>query len=445
MISKDTYKGKNCVIALNSLPALADDDSWFARSRNLTKQAKREGCSYALSVKSLGGDGEDTTGVFLLNDGAGVDLSLQLRRCSWFDELASSEDGGNGFLVVFPLDKKVYLAQFDGEGELLSDMVVPVVKVYKDRIEEYLKENRDAVIYRVATEGAAADAANQVDLGAAGRGYFDVGSTSELDVFSKKYRFSKLSFLMVKQGYYHPIYLTSVVLLFGAFVAYDYYRVKQAEIEGAIKRAAQATKREQASLFNDYVGYGGSKTLNNYAVIYADLVRRGVHRDAMISLKLKGSSIVANGLMTVGGGNGVPAQSAYPDNAYRYIQNNRSVTFSTGVSSDGWKLRFDEGIQTDRRAMGDWGEREIKHRLIGIARNTFSGLTLISESVLSTSPNIYELEFSFAVANGSPERLSRMAEYFHEMPVAIESIDCNFTQNTNAASCLIVGQAAYLL
>ena len=133
MISKDTYNGKKCAIALNSSLITADGDSRLARGNGLLRSAKRNACGFALDARDLAPDGEDYDDLYLINDGGGVDLSLQVRRCPWFADLVSSPEGEDGCLIIFPLDTKVYLAFVGSDGDITSDMVVTSM-VYKKTV-----------------------------------------------------------------------------------------------------------------------------------------------------------------------------------------------------------------------------------------------------------------------------------------------------------------------
>lgn len=444
MISKDTYNGTKCVIALNSKMITADGDSRLARGNGLLRSAKRNACDFALDARDLAPEGEDYEGLYLVNDGGGVDLSLQVRRCPWFATLVSSPEGEDGCLIVFPLDTKVYLAFIGSDGDITSDMVVTNM-VYKKIVRRFMEESPGCAIYRVPSLGKASKAANAIELGDVGQGYFDLDGTSGVDVFDKTYRLTNLTFLMVKAGYWHPVYFKIIAFGVVCLLATSYYLERQVEINTALKRAAERTKQEQINLFSDHVEWGGSEKISAYAKAYSDLVTEKVQRDALVNLSLEGTLLSAQGLMSVSGGDGVPAQSLYPDNAYRYAQNNPKVTLITGTSRDGWSMDFKTDLAADKRAASGWNERETKRRLIGIARNTFAELTMIGEAVLSTSPNIYELRFSLKLQNSDPARMMRIAEYFRGMPVSVERIKCDFADINKPVACLIVGQAAYLL
>lgn len=444
MISKDTYNGKKCAIALNSSLITADGDSRLARGNGLLRSAKRNACGFALDARDLAPDGEDYDDLYLINDGGGVDLSLQVRRCPWFADLVSSPEGEDGCLIIFPLDTKVYLAFVGSDGDITSDMVVTSM-VYKKTVIAFKEESPGCAIYRVPSLGKASKAANAIELGDVGQGYFDLDGASGVDVFDKKYRLTNLTSLMVMSGYWHPVYIKVVAFCAACLLATNYYLDHQAEINAELQRAAERTNQEKINLFSDHVDWGGSEKLRVYAKAYSDLVSEKVQRDALVSLSLDGTFLSAKGLMSVSGGGGVPAQSLYPDNAYRYAQNNPKVTLNTGTSRDGWSMDFKTDLSFDRRKASGWNEHDTKRRLIGIARNTLAELTMVGESVLSTSPNIYELRFSLKLINSDPARITRISEYFRGMPVSIESIKCDFADINKPVACLIVGQAAYLL
>ena len=444
MISKDTYKGKACSIAVHSAVVAVDDGGRWAKGQSLLRQAKRGG-SYALSVGSLSSGDASYEGVYLLNDGAGVDLSFQVRSCPWFHEVSKMPAASEGFMVVFPLDTKIYVAVVGDDGDISQDMVITNM-AYAEMAKNYIKKFPEGVIYRVASEGKASKAAHSIDLGSVGHGYFDNEGRSGLDVFDKQYRLSRLSLLMPKQGYFHPVVLNILVALALGLVGYGFYVEREAEINEALRLAAAKTKEEQQQLFSDHVGFDGSHILSAYSSVYSDLVRENIRRDALRELNLTnaGNTLTAAGVMSVSGSSGVPAQTAYPENAYQYAERTDGVSFWSGVSGDGWKLTFAREPKIDKRELVGWSERDTKRRLMDIARVSFSELTLIDESQLASSPSIYELTFSLKITNSNPSRLNLIADYFVDMPVSLDGVTCDFGQIDKAVGCLIVGQAAYL-
>ena len=431
MIIKDSYNGKSCKLALNAQSYASDSPDKSKRGSGLRRQARQVRAGYAVNAAEILGDSSDASGLYFLSDGVGTLAWALFSQTKRWQTFFSSPDAENGCLFVFALDKGIYLADVSGSGLFENERVVKQNK-YGDIVREHLKSKKTP-IFVLPSNGKASEMAKTIDLGDRSRGSFSfVMDDEEIDFKSKDHTTSRLWMLMLKEGYYHPVYLIPVVLGVGIFYSYTYYTDYQEQIAQSLLLAAQERSKKADVVDKKIVDFSGAQVLIGYGTLLDEFIDHGLRRDAMVALDYQAGRAEAKGALSVAG---------YPHRAKILSDARSGYRLMTGTTDKGWSLSAPLITEDRVSSVIEWDEFNVKSRLFDVAIATDHGFTIERES--DVAADVFEFTFSYKSADSTPATLHLLADYLNNMPVGIDTIRCTFGKIEDPVDCTVIGKASF--